>query len=343
MKRIISLLTAFLVVMMLCSCNNENVNSTAENSLKTQNTLSTENTGYMFITEIDHCVVEPDDKLYMTDQDEMHYRTLMNAMLSREKSVTLSQNAEKNECYVDLLKQSPYYFFLSDCKLKGDKAELSYEYSKAEQDEMLAFIDNCFLEIVNTHATENDNTLDKILNVHGAVARMMTYDHDRKDNKQLSSPLFEYPADEIYKALKDKKSVCYGFAYTLRFALLQLDIDCFCVYGPCSGRGEGHMWNIFKFEDKFYTCDSAWDRADDGYAGLYHFGKTDKEREADTLTRTAFSSSFFDEYGEIECTDDTFKMFRGIGRYTYINTHTYFIEDYEGNEYVLNTETMELK
>lgn len=341
MKRFISLLTAVFLVLSLCSCNNNAEPVTEITS--TENSLSTENTGYMAITEIDHCVVEPDDKLYMTDEDETHYRSLMNAMLNREKSVTLSQDAEKNEYYVDLLKQSPYYFFLSDCKLKGDKAHLSYAYSKSQQNEMLTFIDNCFLEIVNTNANKNDNTLDKILNVHGAVARAMTYDHDRKDNKQLDSPLFKYPADEIYKALKDKKSVCYGFAYTLRFALLQLDIDCFCVYGPCSGRGEGHMWNIFKYEGEFYTCDSAWDRSDGDYAGLYHFGKTDKEREADTLTRTNFSSKFFDEYGKIECTDDTFKIFRGIGRYTFVNTHTYFLEDYETNEYIFNTETMELK
>lgn len=338
MKRLISLLITIFVVLSLCSCDNQ---STTDST--TKNIQETINTDYMAITEIDHCVVEPDDKLHMTADDEMHYRALMDAMLNRESSVTLSADAEKNEYYIDLLKQSPYYFFLSECKLKGDKVHLSYAYSKSQQNKMLTFIDNSFLEIVNSNATKNDNTLDKILNVHGAVARAMTYDHDRQDNKQLDSPLFEYPSDEIYKALKDKKSVCYGFAYTLRFALLQLDIDCFCVYGPCSGRGEGHMWNIFKFEDKFYTCDSAWDRADDGYAGLYHFGKTDKEREGDTLTRTNFSSKFFEEYGEIECTDETFKIFRGIGRYSFVNTHTYYIKDYESNEYFLDTETMEIK
>ncbi|MBQ8539811.1 MAG: hypothetical protein IJ433_09200 [Ruminococcus sp.] len=337
MKRLISLLMAIFLVLSLCSCTGESEKTTAKN------TQETADTGYMAITEIDHCVVEPDDELHMTTEDKMHYRALMDAMLNRKKSVTLSQSAEKNEYYVDLLKQSPYYFFLSKCELNGDKAELTYAYSKTEQSEMLKFIDDSFLQIVNTNATKNDNTLDKILNVHGAVARAMTYDHDRKDNKQLGSPLFEYPSDEIYKALKNKKSVCYGFAYTLRFALLQLDIDCFCVYGPCSGRGEGHMWNIFKFEDKFYTCDSAWDRADDGYAGLFHFGKSDKERKADTLTRTAFSSTFFDEYGDVECTDETFKIFRGISRYTFVNTHTYYMEDYESNEYIFDSETMELK
>ncbi len=337
MKRIISILLVIFVVLTLCSCNTQSTTPTAEIP------QATVDTDYMAITKINHYVVEPDDKLHMTDADTAHYKNLMDAMLNREKSVTLSSDVEKNEFYVDLLRQSPYYFFLSKCKIKGDKAELSYAYSKAQQEKMLAFIDNSFLEIVNSNATENDNTLDKILNVHCAVAKSMTYDHERKDNKQLNSPLFKYPDDEIYKALKDKKSVCYGFAYTLRFALLQYDIDCFCVYGPCSGRGEGHMWNIFRYNGEFYTCDSAWDRADDGYAGLFHFGKTDKEREADTLTRTDFSSTFFEEYGEIKCTDDTFKIFRGIGRYTFIDTHTYFFEDYNSKEYIFDTTTFEMK
>ena len=335
MKRLYALLLAVVLMLTLCCC---------DNTEKTQiPTITVNDTDYQVITEIDHCVVEPDDKLHMTDEDEKLYRCLMDAMLNRENKVTLSENKEQNEYYVDLLKQSPYYFFLSECTLKEDTAYLEYAYSKSEQQQMLTFIDNSFIEIINTNATEDDNTLDRILNIHGAVARAMTYDHKRTDNKQLDSPLFKHPGDEIYKALRDKKSVCYGFAYTLRFALLQLDIDCFCVYGPCSGRGEGHMWNIFKYNGEFYTCDSAWDRADEGYAHLFHFGKTDKEREADTLTRTDFSSTFFDEYGKIECTDETFKIFRGVSRYTWVNTHTYYIEDFDSNEYILDTTTLEMK
>lgn len=335
MKRIYALVLALVFMITLCSCDNKR---------KTEiPTPATVDTDYQIITEIDHCVVEPDDELHMTIEDKTYYRSLMESMLNREKKVTLSESKEQNEYYVDLLKQSPYYFFLSECTVKDNTAHLKYAYSKSEQESMLSFIDQSFLQIINSNATADDNTLDRILNIYGAVARAMTYDHARKDNKQLDSPLFQYPGDEIYKALKNGESVCYGFAYTLRFALLQLDIDCFCVYGPCSGRGEAHMWNIFKYKDNFYTCDSAWDRAEEGYACLYHFGKTDKEREADTLTRTGFSSKFFDEYGKIECTDETFKIFRGVSRYTWVNTHTYFTEDFEANEYIFDTTTMEMK
>ncbi|MBQ7133153.1 MAG: hypothetical protein IJO20_01505 [Ruminococcus sp.] len=335
MKQLLSLLLTLSLLLFLCSCK--------EGTPNTSTDISTTETPYRAITEINHYVVEPDDKLHMSEADELHYKALMDGMLSRKSEVSLSKDKTRNKYYIDLLRQSPYYFFLSDCTLEDDTAHLSYAYSEDEQKKMLSFIDSTFLNLINTHANQEDNTLDKILNVHGAVARYMTYDNERTTDKQLDSPLFKYPDDEIYKALRDKKSVCYGFAYTLRFALLQLGIDCFCVYGPCSAREEGHMWNIFRYNDKFYTCDSAWDRADEGYAQLFHFGKTDKERESDYLTRTGFSSTFFEEYGEIKCVDETFRIFRGVDRYTYASIHSYYIVDYDGNEYIFNTETMEMK
>lgn len=336
MKRLFSLLIILSLTLSFCGCKNSSVSviGGADTPKEAE---------YKAVTEIDHYAVEPDDELHMTDTDTLYYKKLMDAMLNRKAQVKLSSDKTKNEYYVDLLKQSPYYFFVEECTLTDSTAAFSYAYSKAEQDSMQDFIDSTFLDIVNTNCSEEDNTLDKILNVHGAVARYMTYDHEQTDNKQLDSPLFKYPGDEIYKALRDKKSVCYGFAYTLRFALLQLGIDCFCVYGPCRDRGEGHMWNIFKYNGNFYTCDSAWDRSDEDYARLYHFGKTDKEREASTLFRTDFSSAFFDEYGEIECVDETFKIFRGIERYTYVNPHTYYCVDFDSNEYIFDTETMEMK
>lgn len=324
MKRFLSSLLVAVIALSLCACES----TQAEYKAKTQ---------------INHCAVEPDDELNMSDSDVRYYQKLMNAMLSQKTSVKLSKDESKNEYYIDLLRQSPYFFFVKEYELVDGTVTFSYAYDKAQQGEMLSLIDETFLSIINTHANEDDNTLDSVLNVHLAVTHLLTYDHEREDNKQLDSPLFKYPHDEIYKAFVDRKSLCYGFAYTMRFALLQLGIDSFCVYGPCSAHEQGHMWNIFKLGDDFYTCDAAWDRSDDGYAQLYNFGKTDKEREADTLTRTGFSSTFFDNYGEVECVDETFGIFRGIERYSYSKPHTYFLQDYKGKEYLFNTETMTLK
>ena len=335
MKKLTALLCVVLLFLM-CSCD---IISKKENEIPT----TPKNNDYIIISQIDHCAVEPDDKLHMTDEDEQMYRKLMDGMLKQKESVKLSQSTEKNEYYLDLLRQSPYFFFVDKYEWDKNKIIFTYKYEKEEQDKKLSFIDEKFLEIVNTHASEDDNTLDIILNIHWAVANSMTYDHARTDNKQLTSELFKYPADEIYKGLKTGESLCYGFAYTLRFAFLQAGIDCFCVYGPCAHHGEGHMWNIFKYDGEFFTCDSAWDRSDDGYAQLAHFGKTEKERKVDTLTMTGFSSTFFEEYGKIECTDERFKIFRNIDRYSLYDTHQYYLVDFKLNSYMFNTETFTMK
>lgn len=334
MKKITAVLLCICMLFLMCSCNIQN---------KIQSATEPDHNEYMIITQIDHCVVEPDDKLHMTDEDEEFYRKLMDAMLEQKESVKLSDDSSKNEYYLDLLKQSPYFFFVDKYETDNNCVTFTYKYAKEEQDKKLKFIDEKFLDIVNSHANKDDNTLDRILNIHWAVAHSMTYDHARTDNKQLDSPLFQYPSDEIYKGLKTGESLCYGFAYTLRFAFLQAGIDCFCVYGPCTYHGEGHMWNVFKYDGEFFTCDSAWDRSDDGYAQLAHFGKTEKERKVDTLTISGFSSTFFEEYGKVECTDDRFKIFRNVDRYSLYDTHQYYLVDFEQNSYMFNTETFTIK
>ncbi len=332
MKRILCILLCT-VLLSLCSCSKKT---------QTPPIANTQNTPYLSITSINHYVVEPDDELHMTDYDRQYYKTLMDALLNRQPVVILSDNEQQNKYYIDLLKQSPYYFFASSCVLNHNTVEFEFSYSQQEQADMLDFIDSEFLKIVNCDAQKNDNTLDTILKVYGAVASLLTYDNVRTDNKQITSELFHYPHDEIYKAFKENKSLCYGFAYILRFALLQHGIDCFCVYGSCSDRDEAHMWNIFRYNGNFYTCDSAWDRSDGDYPQLYHFGKTDTERLSDGLLMLDFSSQLFEEYGKIECSDDMFKIFRGVSRYYFISEHTYTFETFEGEKTTFNSQTFSI-
>lgn len=298
---------------------------------------------YMSVPEINHYVVEPDDSAHMTDSDKEYYRSLMDAVLAGESSVTLSDSKEKNLYYIDLLKQSPYYFFVDEYTLSDDTLIVTYKYSYDEQSQMLEFMDEKLLEITNKYAQPDDNDLDRLLKVYLATTHYLSYDHKRSDNKALSSPLLKYPYDEVYKALKDRKCLCHGFAYIFRFAVLQHNIDCFAVYGKFTKNNQAHMWNIFKFGSKFYTCDTSWDRANDEYSKLYNFGKTDDERKADNLTFDDFSSSHFAEYGDVKCTDRAFDVFRSVNRFSYISGHDFFIESFENEEYIFNTETMTYK
>lgn len=294
---------------------------------------------YRAVTEIDHCVLEPDDRARLSDRDKEAYRVLTDGVLSHDGTVTLKPETVTVSELIALLRESPYYFFLSKAEVSANTVRLTYAYTAEKQAEMLSFMDGEFLRISNYEAAPDDNRLDTILKIYLAVTHAMTYDHDRTDNKHLGSPLFIYPADEIYKALRDKKSLCYGFAYVMRFALLQRGIDCFCEYGLCTAHGDGHEWIKFLYDGEWYNCDPAWDRVSDDYAKLIHFGKTDREREVDTLIPTDFSTYHTAEYADLSCTDDRFFLFRDMVRFSYVSGHRFFMVDRENNEYIFDTST----
>ena len=294
--------------------------------------------GYRAVTVVDHCVLEPDDRERLSDRDKEAYTTLMEGMLTRADSVTLDTDSATPDELLELLRESPYYFFLSGAEVRGNDVHFTYAYTPEKQSGILAFMDDEFLRIANHEAALEDNELDKILKIYLAVTHTMIYDHDRTDNKELGSPLFTYPGDEIYKALRDRKSLCYGFAYVLRFALLQRGIDCFCEYGLCTAHGDGHEWVKFLYDGEWFNCDPAWDRVSDNYAKLVHFGKTDREREVDTLIPTDFASYHTAEYADLSCTDDRFFIFRDMTRFSYVTGHRFFMADRDNKEYIFDTE-----
>lgn len=334
MKRFLSAVLVFAMVFVLCACQTQEpvVNKPQSKPIK-------DIEPYVAVKEIDHYVLEPDDKLHMTDDDEEMYHMLVDSMFERKETVTLTDSADKNWFYLDMLMQSPYFFFVDEYRVFDDYVTFVYKYSEQEQQEILEFMDTELLKIINSNAEEDDNELDVLLKTHAATASALVYDHARTDNKKLGSYRFSYPFDEVYKALRDKTSVCYGYAYILRYALLQRGVDCFCVYGQCTNMDEAHMWNVFEYNGKFYTCDPAWDRAEEGLPKLFQFGKTDSERVTDMLDKEGFSSFFYEEYGKVACNDDLFVIFRGIAEYEYLGDHKYNMIDFDGNERIFDSQT----
>ena len=337
MKWITALLIA--AALLLCSCA-----APADTDMTTgySQAQSTESVSFAPIDAIDPCVVEPDERAVMSANDVEQYRILMEGMLSRQERIELYLTGDRAEFLLDLLRQSPYYYFVKEAHAEGSTVLLSYAYSADEQDRMRRFIDDEILAAANSDARDSDNELDVILKVYGAVASRLTYDDKRADNKELGSPLFDYPADEIYKALKDGRSLCYGFAYVLRCALLQRGVDCFCVYGECRAHDQGHEWVIFRYDGGFFNCDPAWDRVADEHPKLVNFGKTDAERTADTLTPRPFEEYHYAKYGRVECSDKRFSILRGMVSFHYLSGHKYRVEDRNGYARVFDSETFTL-
>lgn len=291
------------------------------------------------LSAIDHSVVEPDELAAMTDGEAAAYRALTDALLAREESVTLDADAERVEFLLELLHESPYYFFAESVDAQGTQVTFRYAYTAQEQQEMQELMDSALLSIVNCDAAPDDNELDTILKIYSAVTHRIEYDLEREDNKELGSPLFDYPADEVYKALRDGKALCYGFAFVMRYALLQRGIDAFCVYGECRSHEQGHEWVVFRLGDRYYHCDPAWDRASDNNVKLIHFGKTDDERTADTLYPRDFAEYHEAVYPAFVCDDERFGIFRNVVSFSYTGGHCFYIEDRDGNGAVFDTES----
>jgi len=301
-------------------------------------------TAYKKIEKINHYTVEPDKASAMDDNDQKYFHKLVDAMLDYKDSVKLNSYDKKNDLYLDALKQSPYYFLVKDYTLSDRYLKITYNYTKEEHKNIIKYMDEQFLDIINCNAQKNDNSLDTILKIYGCVAKGFEYDHSRTENYQIDMPIFTYPSDEVYNTFQTKKGVCFSFAYILNYSLLQAGIESFCVYGNCHAHNQAHMWNIFKYDGEYFNCDVVWDRSEDnGYAKLYHFGKTDAERTSDTLTSINFLSTHYPPYAYIKCTDKRFSIFRGIQRFSYIGKHKFFVEDFENNEKIFDTETFEIK
>lgn len=330
MKRLLILL--LIPFLLLTSC-------TVKVNVKENETTSK----YIVKKNVNHYALEPDKKLVMDKNDIKYYENLMDALLSRKEEVSLSSDKEKNELYLDLLKQSPYFFLVTDAVVEDTKVKFTYQYEKEEHESILKAFDEKLLEIINYNALQTDNELDHMLKIYYYITKNFKYDYSREDNKQLGSERFIYPGDEVYIMFTEGKCICQGFAYLVRFCFLQFDIDCFCVYGQCTAHNEGHMWNIFKYDNQFFTCDAAWDIAETGYSKLMNFGKTENERKVDTLVMEDFYSSHNKEYEGVECTDERFKIFRGIDRYAFIDGHDYYMQDFKNKEKVFNSETFEME
>ena len=330
MKKII-LITLLIAVLVLSACASGG------------STTEYEPAGYEAITAVDHCVVEPDEREAMTDDDRDRYRTLMEGMLAHQPTVQAGADNKRLAWLLDLLRRSPYYFFVADAEASDGEVRFDYAYTAEEQELMLSRMDTAILEIANADASPDDNELDIVLKIYSAVTHRIAYDNEREDNKELGSPLFDYPDREVYNALTEGDALCYGFAYVMRFALLQRGIDAFCVYGECHAHNMGHEWVIFRYDGQYFHCDPAWDRASEGYVKLIHFGKTDDERTADTITPRPFAEYHEPGCPEITCTDERFAIFRDIVRFTYVTGHRYFIENRQGESALFDSETFTIE
>ena len=301
-------------------------------------------TSYGRLDAVDHAVTEPDEQMSMSENDKKNYQKLVDGFLNREESVPL--NASPDDCafYLELLRENVYFFLVDDASYDDSATfRFSYAYDEQEQSDIISLMDSAFLGLMNTDCDENDNELDKILKLYYAVTEYLSYDHSGESTTPITDPVFRYPSDAVYRALRDKTTKCYGFSYVFTFVMRQFDFECFSVYGMYRKRSDSHMWNVFQYSGSYFNCDPAWDRSEEAYSKLTNFGKTDAERLSETVEAIDFSTYHEEGYPVPVCIDDRFNKFRGIIHFSYFSPHTFYTEDFKEREQFFHTDTFTLR
>ena len=128
--------------------------------------------------------------------------------------------------------------------------------------------------LIDCYNSENDvnNAIFKLENIKNNVIEQIKYDNDYNKILKLHNILansIEYNSTSdkknshnIYGALINRKTVCEGYAKSLKYMLDSLNIECILVSGNATnstGKTESHMWNYVKLNDNWYGVDITWD------------------------------------------------------------------------------------
>lgn len=338
MKKLIAIL--FVFSFLLCGCTQDNKTNDKKATVKAENSKITTTAPFKAVEKINHYVLNTDVEKCASDEVKETYKRFVDAIYSCEKNVYLSDSYDDNLYALVIAKSNPAYFVVKDTKFSSDKKSVTvkYKYKPKKQKEVLNYIDNEYLTILNDIIKKDYNDLDKILAVYHYFSSRIEYDYDWLDGLNMSDNKYLYPDIAVYQALKSNKGVCHSYAYLCHYAFQQLGIKSFCVTGDMKNSDEGHMWLLVEIDGKYYHIDPTWDRNQDGTVSLRCFGLTDKERAEDI--EITYNIEIDENFGKIHCKDNKFKFLRDVDRFDFDKNGKIKVTLTSGEEKILNTKTI---
>ena len=355
MRRVTRLYLALILVMCLCcafctACRSDaTADKTKTDPVSTENvTIATETPTEQTpteqtpsaqtaprLTEIDPYVLSPADKYYLTDAKMEGYRKALDVIFAHESEVQLTDSYDDNLAILGYLQQNPYTFIVSSYTFTQDHKGLKfqYNYSAEESTEMMEFMEQEYLTLINDNVTSDMTELEEVLAIYRYFAERITYDYDWVEALNMSDEQYLYPDIVIYQALTTGKGVCHTYTYLCQFALQQLGIDCVRAQSTMTESGTGHMWLIVWIDGKPFHIDPTWDDTGEN-ASLRYFGMTDEEN----IDRGLDDSwgCFIDEALNITCDDTRFAAWRDITDYTLIGSHRLQVTREDGSTDIIN-------
>lgn len=290
-------------------------------------------------SEINHYVINPVVNSYLSEEGKAVYPALIDGILNRQEEIRLTDDYDTNLALVLAARYTPYYFLVEDDTFTRDhkSVRLTYAYNAEEQREKAAYIDQEYLDILNSCITPEMNDVEKTLAVYCYFASRISYDYAWLDELNMAEDKYLFPDIEVYDALKTNKGVCHSYTYLCEFALEQLGIECIRVDGVMRDDPDtGHMWLMVKLDGKYYHCDPTWDSHGDGTCGLEYFGMTDEERDASGVD---MGSVMVDSaYGDVTADSMRFDDLHDITSFTMNAEHRMTVQRYGQTEVVYTNE-----
>ena len=296
------------------------------------------------LKSINRYIAEP-DILYSINQNVYNtYKKLVDGILKRSAVIELSNNITDNNYCIKMLKESPYDFIIKSHSFAPDNknCNITYRYTKSQQDEIISFIENEMLNIINETVKSTYNDLEKILVIYNYFSNKITYDHEKIAHIKSNPGDPVYVGIEIYEGLKYSKGVCHCYAYLCRYALFQLGIDVFCIRGDVDWDPDSyHVWNMVKINGNFYHIDPTWEPQ--GSKSLRYFGMTDAQRKATGIPFPEFNTNHRAEYGNIKCIDTSFSMFHTKAKsWEFYGNHIIQVTLINGSKILFDTENLKV-
>lgn len=297
------------------------------------------------IKEINHYTCRTDKDYYLKNEERLYLEKLIDAILEQQERVQLTNDYDANLRILGAGMENPYWFFVKSDFFSEDHTTifLEYNYSFSEQKEMQTFMDEEFLNIINTNIESDMNETDQLMAIHKYFGERIHYNYEWLDGFYMSDEKYLYPDIAIYEALKTNKGVCHTYTYLCEFALRQLGIECLqFTDNKYENEEEGHMWYIAKIDGEFYHFDTTWDSHNQyDKVGLLYFGMSDEERKGDCFDLDYYD--FDSSYQHISCKSNRFQNLRDIISYDYIGNHQWNLISDSGKVYIYNSENGEKK
>lgn len=193
----------------------------------------------------------------LSESKQKDYLKIRKAVIAHNKSLTVMKKIDKDtlQQYFALLTwYDPLTFSIDTINYRSSDSatelEFVYRYSKETYTKMADKLKKKADKIVAGFDSD-DTTYSKIVEIHDYIIKNTDYVDNGATN------------DLAYGTLISKKAKCDGYSKAFTYICSRAGIVATNVVG--TSEGEGHMWNMVRYNKKWYNIDVTWDDPENNF------------------------------------------------------------------------------